>query len=27
LKYEERIEFIRSMHQAIIKEIGDEIPE
>ena len=27
LKYEERIEFIRRMHQAIIKEIGDEIPE
>jgi ATP-dependent Lhr-like helicase len=27
LKYEERIEFIRRMHQAIIKEIGDELPE
>jgi ATP-dependent Lhr-like helicase len=27
LKYEERIEFIRRMHQAIIKEIGDEVTE
>lgn len=27
LKYEERIEFIRRMHQAIIKEIGDDVPE
>jgi len=27
LKYEERIEFIRRMHQAIIKEIGDETIE
>jgi ATP-dependent helicase Lhr and Lhr-like helicase len=27
LKYEERIEFIRRMHQAIIKEIGDEVQE
>ena len=27
LKYEKRIEFICRMHQAIIKEIGDEEPE
>ena len=25
LKYEERIEFIRRMHQAIRKEIGDDV--